>query len=58
MIDELLAMLGAVGDVVDTPGRFTRTALSGRNPFPTIFDPSQGASGRDMLESWGMLGLW
>lgn len=55
MIDELLAMLGVAGDVIDTPGRFTRTALSGRNPFPTIFDPSQGASGRDMLESWGML---
>ena len=49
-------ILGGVGDVLDTPGRFTRTALAGRNPFATVFDPSKGVSGRDLLQQYGMVG--
>lgn len=52
----LLDILGGVGDVLDTPGRFTRTALAGRNPFATVFDPSKGVSGRDLLQQYGMVG--
>lgn len=52
----LLELLGGVGDVLDTPGRFTRTALAGRNPFSAVFDPSQGVSGRDLLQQYGMVG--
>ena len=46
MFDGLLKALGVAGDVIDTPGAFVRTAASGRNPFPGVFDPSQRASGR------------
>ena len=49
-------ILGGVGDVLDTPGRFTRTALAGRNPFSTVFDPSKGVSGRELLQQYGMVG--
>lgn len=52
----LLELLGGVGDVLDTPGRFTRTALAGRNPFASVFDPSKGVSGRDLLQQYGMVG--
>lgn len=49
-------LLSGAGTVLDTPGRFTRTALAGRNPFAAIFDPSQGVSGRDLLQQYGMVG--
>lgn len=52
----LMDLLSGVGNVLDTPGRFTRTAMVGRNPFSSVFDPSQGASGRDVLEHYGMAG--
>lgn len=51
-----LSALEAIGNVLDTPGSFIRTALAGENPFPAIFDTSQRVSGRDLLEEWGMLG--
>jgi len=52
----LLELLGGVGDVLDTPGRFARTALAGRNPLASVFDPSQGVSGRDLLQHYGLVG--
>jgi hypothetical protein len=52
----LLDILGYAGDVLDTPGRLTRTALAGRNPFPALFDPQQGVSGRQLLEHYGLVG--
>ena len=59
MSDLLDALLG-IGEfglnVLDTPGRFVRTGLAGKDPFASILYPSQGASGREMLESWGVLG--
>lgn len=51
-----LSALEAIGNVLDTPGAFVRTALAGENPFKGIFDTSQRVSGRDLLEEWGMLG--
>lgn len=51
-----LSALGFVGNVLDTPGGFVRTALAGENPFPGIFDPSQRTGGRELLEQYGMLG--
>lgn len=52
----LIDLLSGVGNVLDTPGRFARTALAGRNPFETVFDPSKGVSGRDLLQQYGMVG--
>jgi hypothetical protein len=52
----LLDILGYAGDVLDTPGRLTRTALAGRNPFAAVFDPSKGVSGRDLMQQYGMVG--
>lgn len=55
-MNALWDILSGAGTVLDTPHAFVRTALSGRNPFPGIFDPEQRASGRDMLQSWGVAG--
>lgn len=46
--DPVLELLSGLGYVLDTPGALTRGLLSGR--------PGERASGRDMLESWGVLG--
>ena len=48
-------LLQGAANVVDTPWGVARTAMAGRDPFAAILDPSQRASGRDVLESWGML---
>ncbi len=45
-----------VGDVLDTPGALLRNTLSGRNPFAGLLDPQHRASGRDVLEHYGVLG--
>lgn len=57
IIDALLSGVGFVGNVLDTPGALVRNTLSGRNPFAGLnpFDPEGRASGRDMLQSWGIL---
>lgn len=47
MANPLFELLGDVGYVLDTPGALTRGLLSGR--------PFERASGREMLESWGIL---
>lgn len=52
----LLDILGGVGNVLDTPGRVTRTALAGKNPLSALFDPEQGVSGRQLLEQYGLAG--
>jgi hypothetical protein len=51
----LLGGVAAVGNVLDTPGAFLRTALAGQNPFPGVFDTDQRVSGRDLLEKAGIL---
>lgn len=48
LLDAILSGLSTAGYVLDTPGALLRGALSGR--------PGERASGRDMLESWGVLG--
>jgi hypothetical protein len=40
--------LGAVGYALDTPGAYTRGLLAGK--------PGQRVGGRDMLQSWGVVG--
>jgi hypothetical protein len=52
----LLDLLAGAGDVLDTPGRLVRTGLAGKNPFDALFDPSQGVSGRQLLEQYGLVG--
>lgn len=62
--DSLLASLGnvgmgglsMVGNILDTPGALVRGVLAGRNPLPGIFEPSLRTSGRDLLETYGVLG--
>lgn len=44
----LADILSGTLDAVSAPGRYTRGALAGR--------PGQSMGGRDMLESWGVLG--
>jgi hypothetical protein len=52
----LLDLLSAGGDVLDTPGRLVRTGLAGKNPLDALLDPSQGVSGRQLLEQYGLVG--
>ncbi len=49
--------LSAVATVLDTPGSVVRGLLSGEpgRAFGGIFDSGQRVSGRDMLETWGLL---
>lgn len=58
ILDALLYGVGVVGNTLDTPGALVRNTLSGRDPFAGLnpFDAEGRASGRDMLESWGVLG--
>lgn len=44
------------GNVIDTPWAMGRAALAGKNPLEGVFDVDRRTSGRDMLESWGLLG--
>lgn len=48
--------LAKIGSILDTAGGTVRTTLSGRNPLPGVIDPDQRSSGRDLLESYGILG--
>lgn len=41
--------ISTILDVLDTPGGIVRNALAGKDITPGIFDPSQRASGRDVL---------
>lgn len=53
-----LSGIGAAANVLDTIGGPTRTALAGdwENVLPSIIDPSLRTGGREMLQSWGVLG--
>lgn len=58
MLDDILAILNTVGQVVDTPWAAARTAIRDRDigsGLSSIFDTQARASGRDMLESLGVL---
>jgi len=48
--------LEKLGNVLDTPGAAVRNLLTGKNPLPGVFDPSERTSGRQMLEQAGVLG--
>lgn len=56
MIDSLMAALGFIGDVVDTPGSWVRNTLAGENPFKGTLSPENRTSGRKMLEALGIIG--
>ncbi|MFO0899372.1 MAG: hypothetical protein U0836_18255 [Pirellulales bacterium] len=51
-----LSGLATIGTVFDTPGAFVRDIAAGNNPLEGVFNPSKRASGRDVLEAWGMAG--
>lgn len=53
--ENALTGLEFIGNVVDTPWAMGRAALAGKNPLTGIFEPEKRTSGRDMLESWGVL---
>lgn len=57
MLDDILAILNTVGQVVDTPWAAVRTGIRDRSigsGLESIFDVDQRATGREMLESLGM----
>lgn len=45
-MDTLISLMESLGYAIDTPGAYTRGLLAGR--------PGERASGRDMLQSWGI----
>ncbi len=47
-MNPLLSALSTAGDLLDMPGSYLRGALSGR--------PGERASGREMLQNWGVAG--
>ena len=49
LLDTGTSGLSFVGNVLDTPGRFVRTTIAGKNPFASIFDPSRGVTGEQLL---------
>jgi len=53
--DTLLSGLSFVGNVLDTPGAIIRNTLAGTNPLQGLFDFDERTSGRQLLETWGVL---
>lgn len=51
-----LGGLSTVASIIDTPDSMIRNTLAGRSPTEGLFDPEKRASGRDVLEHWGVLG--
>jgi hypothetical protein len=56
LMDALMGLLSGAGAVLDTPGSIVRNSLAGENPFKGLLDPEERTTGRDMLQSWGMVG--
>jgi hypothetical protein len=57
-VNFLLDALGAIGNVLDTPGSVARGLLAGdpSRAIGGILDPEKRVGGREMLQNWGVLG--